>query len=119
MNKFLAQAKPTIDLGATQPGGVGRNTEVSAVIQSIIQIIFVIGALGVLAYFVWGAIDWIFSGGDKEKIASARKKIMTAVIGLALLALTFLFLEILSKIFNFHVFGPFNIKSLDQKDTNI
>ncbi len=40
------------------------------------------GAL--LIYLLWGAFDWINSGGEKEKIAKAQQKITNAVIGIIL-----------------------------------
>src|SRR5690606_12682296 len=59
------------------------------VIRNTIVLLFTVGALAFIIMFVWGAVDWILSGGDKEKIAGARKRIVTAIIGLVLLALTF------------------------------
>ena len=41
-------------------------------------------------YLIWGAIDWITSGGDKAKYESARNKITYALIGLAIMAFVWL-----------------------------
>jgi len=46
----------------------------------------VIGGALALAYMVWGAIDWISSEGDKQKLENAKNKITQALIGLALIA---------------------------------
>jgi hypothetical protein len=43
-----------------------------------------------LTYLIWGAIDWITSAGDQEKLKSARNRITAALIGLALMALVWL-----------------------------
>ena len=43
----------------------------------------------VLAFLVWGAFDWITSGGDKEAVGKARSKIINALVGMAVLAIAF------------------------------
>lgn len=39
-------------------------------------------------YLLWGAVEWITSGGDKQKVESARNKITQAIVGLIVLAAT-------------------------------
>ena len=50
------------------------------------NVLIQVGALAVLLYFLWGAIEWITSAGDKGKLESARNRITQAVIGLIVLA---------------------------------
>ncbi len=38
-----------------------------------------------LLYLLWGAFDWISSGGEKEKITKAQNKITNALIGMTLI----------------------------------
>lgn len=45
-----------------------------------------IGAgLVLLIYLLWGAMDWIMSGGDKEKLSRAQQKLTNALIGIILI----------------------------------
>lgn len=54
-----------------------------------------VAALLLLLYLIWGAIDWISSGGDKSKVEKGREKITQAVIGIIVMASTLaLFLTI-------------------------
>jgi hypothetical protein len=46
---------------------------------------FIVGALIFFFMFVTGAIQWIGSGGDKQKLESARERITSALIGIVLL----------------------------------
>jgi hypothetical protein len=46
----------------------------------------VVAALLLLLYLIWGAIDWITSGGESGKVQKARDKMTQAVIGLIVLA---------------------------------
>lgn len=48
-----------------------------------------VGGIMVLLYFIWGAIDWIISAGDKGKLEAARNKMMHAFIGLLLLVTSY------------------------------
>lgn len=88
MNVKLA-AVETINLGQTKPEnqGIAASTSPSTILTNALSIIFAIGALAVLFFLIWGAFNWITSGGDKEKVAGARKTISNALIGLAILAL--------------------------------
>jgi len=48
--------------------------------------LFIIGSsFFVLLYMLWGAFDWITSGGEKERVEKARNKITYAVIGMVLI----------------------------------
>lgn len=80
-----------ITLGANQKLGVpalyNPNATVGNLVGTGLQIAAIFAGLAVLVFLIWGAFDWITSGGDKEKVAGARRKITNALIGLALLAL--------------------------------
>jgi len=47
-------------------------------------------AILTLAYLIWGAIDWLMSEGEPEKLKSARNKIIHTLAGLALIAIVWL-----------------------------
>jgi hypothetical protein len=49
-----------------------------------IQLFLVFAGLALLIYLLWGAYDWISSGGDKEKLGKARQKITNAILGIIL-----------------------------------
>lgn len=57
---------------------------ISRVIIVGIQLFFFVAAVSVLIYLLWGALDWINSGGDPERISAAQAKMTHAVIGLIL-----------------------------------
>lgn len=61
-----------------------NNIRPSGVVSTIINIF--LGAAGILAFIMllWGGLQWILAGGDKEGTEKARKKITSALIGLAL-----------------------------------
>jgi hypothetical protein len=76
----------------------------SAFVTNLINLIFIVGALVFVFMLVWGAFQWMTSGGEKEKVAEARKRITYAIIGMVLMAVTFLLLSILGKLLHFSFF---------------
>jgi hypothetical protein len=68
-----------------------------------------IGAIMVLVYFAWGALDWITAAGDKGKLETARNKITNSIIGIIILVSSFTLIGFISNLF----FGSdFNILKL-------
>lgn len=51
--------------------------------------VLLVAALLVLVYLLWGALDWITSGGEKDKVAKAQLKITHAVIGILVVVASF------------------------------
>ena len=58
-----------------------------------------LGALAVIVFFLWGAIEWITAGSDSKKTEQAIQRITNAVIGLVILVSSFTILSFISKIF--------------------
>lgn len=63
--------------------GVGGNpqTVISELLGKGLQLIITGASLVMLAFLLWGALDWILSGGEKEKISKAQSKITNAILG--------------------------------------
>lgn len=68
---------------------------------------FTLAGILLIIYFLWGALDLITSGGDKEKVASARSKITHVIIGFMLLIMMFLVLQFIPKFFGLKGFELF------------
>ncbi len=100
------QAQDTINLGNNQPYGIpavnNPNASVGNILGNALKIMLIFGGLAVVAFFAWGAFDWITAGGDKEKIAGARKKMVNSIIGLVLLSLTFFIISLVGDIAGFN-----------------
>lgn len=115
---FITPAFAQIGLNITNQGkkGIPISKEVLSdpdvlfgnVFRNTIALLFTVGALGFIIMFVWGAVDWILSGGDKEKIAGARKRIVTAITGLVLLGLAFAITSVIG-----HLLGIDSLRLLE------
>ncbi len=74
------------------------------------QAIISIGAVMLIIYLVWGAVEWITSAGDSGKVQKARDKMTQAVIGMLVLVGSYVFIQLISTIF----FGEsFNLLQLE------
>ena len=116
----FAFAQP-INVQITQPNANGKPLGVvpnpdllGKVLNNAFTIIFIAAALLVLFFLVIGAFKWITSGGDKEKIDGARKTITNALVGLAILALSFLIIAVLGRILGINILGSLQIPTLSQ-----
>lgn len=109
----------TIPVTVTQKQGQGIQAQgasaegmVQIILLNVISLFFAVGGIGVVIYFIWGAVDWIMAGGDKEKISNARKKMTNAIIGLILLALSFAIIRTVGSIAGFDPLGNLQIRGL-------
>ncbi len=108
----LAGAEETINLGEAQKQGVPAGTALNTIIKNTITIIFTVAALLVLAFLIFGAIQWITSGGDKEKVKTARGTIVHALIGLVVLALAFFIVRVVGQIVGFDILSGLALPKL-------
>ena len=76
----------------------------SAFLSNLIALFFSIAAIVLIFMLLWGGFDWLTSEGDKEKVASARNKIMNALIGLLLFTVAFAIFQVLGTFTGFKFF---------------
>ena len=74
------------------PSGAGG---LSNLLSNIIVVFYTFAAITLVFMIIWGAFDWITSGGEKEKIDAARNKIVNAIIGIIIFAVAFAILQVL------------------------
>lgn len=67
----------------------GFFTNVSDLINGVLRFVIIIAALLTFVYLIWASIDWITSGGESGKVAQARGKITSAIIGLIVVAASY------------------------------
>ena len=78
------------------PGGAAPDDsprQFAITIATLWQTIILVGGLAFLLYFLLGGITWITAGGDKGKIEEARGKITQGLVGLAVLAASYVIIK--------------------------
>ena len=78
-------------------------------IGNVLTVLFAVAILVVLFMLVWGAYEWITSGGDKEAVGKARGRILNALIGLAVLAVAFAIAVVAAQFLGFPNLNQINI----------
>ena len=93
LSSLVAHAQIT---NTAVPGGSSPDAspkQFAITIATLWQTIILVGGLAFLLYFLWGGINWITAGGDKGKLEEARGKITQGLIGLAILAASYVIIK--------------------------
>jgi len=95
--------------------GQGFATSIGSLINGVLSFVMVIAALLVFGFLILGGIEWITSGGDKNKTESARNKITAAIIGLIILAASYAILLIVLNFLGFSSLGDVfeNVRTIE------
>jgi len=78
------------------PGGSNPSNspkQFAVTIATLWQTIILVGGLAFLLYFLLGGVTWITAGGDKGKIEEAKGKITQGLVGLAVLAASYVIIK--------------------------
>lgn len=90
--------KPFTSAGGNGAGGI------SLFLNNLISLIYTGAAIVFVFMILWGAFEWITSGGDKEKVGNAQKRITHAIIGIILFAIAFAILQVIGVFTGFTFF---------------
>lgn len=103
----LAQFKIPTTGGEEQivvPSGIpkqlsgGLNTSGKAFIQTGYQYLFLAAIVLAIIFTIFSGIGFITSGGDSEKLAEARKRLIYSIIGLSIVILAFVIVSAVIKV---------------------
>ncbi len=102
--KNLLAAAP----GITNPaiGDLGKNTGVSffqQLLPTLIGLMLTVGAIVFFFMILFGAIQWILSGGDKASVEAARGRITQALIGIIVLFSVFAIIKLVENFFGISI----------------
>jgi hypothetical protein len=101
MNDLLSLTLPGDENVITPPPGFIAPTGQGGLGEIIQWVLIILGTIGVIAgliFLVLGGIKWITSGGDKEKIESARKTILYSILGIILVVLSTVIMQFVGNI---------------------
>ena len=112
---LFAAATTFAQITITPPRTTGNQqigySDIGAFINAALRLAFVAALVIVLAMMIWGAIQWIMSGGEKEAVGEARQRIIHALIGLAILAVAFAIVNLAGTFLGINILGTLPIPS--------
>ncbi|MBU1322763.1 hypothetical protein KKE48_03090 [Patescibacteria group bacterium] len=81
-------------------------------LPNLLQLALILGAVAAFAFLIWGAIDYIISGGNQERVKTAKTMIGNALAGLAILAAVWVIWRLITYFLGLSptIKGPFDIK---------
>lgn len=100
--EYLALRLPggyTINAPGNLPQGGYGSAKFATIIQTGIIILVAAAVILALLYLIWGGVNWITSGGDKQKLAQAKQKITFSIIGLLVVFFSFFMINFLFRFF--------------------
>lgn len=91
----------TLQQGTNSP--LGSAGFLSVFVPRFIGLLLVFGGLAFFFMFLWGAITWIISGGDKASVENAKGRITNALIGLILMVGVFAIAKLIESFFGIDI----------------
>ena len=102
LSSFISASTTLADQIDIPKPAVGYSS-LSSFVTNIMTLAFGLAILIVLVMLIWGAFEWITSGGDKETVGKARGRIVNALIGLAVLAVAFALAKLAGQFLGFDI----------------
>lgn len=84
-------------------GGISKLSEIISAALTLLLIFVIVLALFVIIY---SGIQWIISGGDKQKVEQARGRLTFAIIGLLVAFFSFLIVNFIGNLFGLTLIRP-------------
>ncbi len=103
-DSIFGKIEPPQSLKALFAPGVTPDQAITEVLSKVIELIYIVAGIIFVLYILWGAIEFIYSEGQKEQVAEARRRIIYAIIGIVILSIAFVVLRVLGQITGFKFF---------------
>jgi hypothetical protein len=83
------KALPDLLGGCNGQGQEQGPVAIGNLLAGIVSMVMILGFFLTFAYLLTGAVSWITSNGEKGQLEAARNKITHGIIGLTILAVTY------------------------------
>jgi len=100
-NPVLPKSEGTYTGVESSPSG-----PLGALIGRLWWTVVIVGGLTLLIFLIWGGIDFLTSEGDQEKYKNAKNKMTHALMGMAILAASFVIVQFISTVFKIEILKP-------------
>ncbi len=103
MNTLLAQIRnpvlPPIIGGGNNPNPNSGGAAIGKLIGNLVGALFIAGFLLTFMELLLGGIAWVTAGGDKQKLQTARDRIINAIMGVIIVAASYAIMSLVARFF--------------------
>lgn len=100
LDKVFGRIQPPAGADQLGIGSIG----ISKFLNNLITLIYTISTVAFVLLIIWSGFEWLTSGGDKEKVASAQKRLTYAFIGIGVEAIAFALINVFGTFTGFKFF---------------
>lgn len=86
----------------------GAISRFNNIISLVLAVLTVSAGLWFIFQVFGGALAWLGSGGEKQALQNAQKRISNAIVGLLVVVLSYALISIIGRIFGLDILQPFN-----------
>ena len=113
MNKLALITNPALDPSIAGTGADAA-TSFGNLISTVIGGIIFAALLASIIFFLMGGFMWITAGGDKQRLETARDRIVNAIIGLIVTGSAWAITGFVANLFGFGDFPTLSLPTLGQ-----
>lgn len=81
------------------PANLPQPDTAGKILSNALSIFITVGIIASILSIIWAGIQWITSGGDKQKLASAKARITWSIVGLIIMFVSFLIINMFGHFF--------------------
>jgi len=82
---------------------------ITSIVSGAIRLVLILASLIFFFMLVWGGIQWMVSGGDKNAAEAARSKITNALIGLVIVFSAWAIMALIKNLFGVDIMSGLEI----------
>ena len=101
MPQFINKAIPALSAPGTDLG-----IAFAKYIAIIWKVLVIVGGLMVFLQLVWGALNWILSGSNPERLKKAKDQMFNGIFGLVILILSYVIIKLISALTGLEILKP-------------
>ncbi len=81
------------------PNAAIKDPSLAGILSAILSLVFSIAGILLFVFLLWGVVQYILAGGQKERMAKAKARITYALIGFVVVVIAFSLSNFLQSIF--------------------
>ncbi len=101
----MATGQLTVPIGDKLKPLMPINNTLGDFVSNSVSAVILFAGLATFLYLIYGGVQWLNSGGSKEKIEEARGRITNALVGLAIVASAWAIYRLVDYFFGIGIVG--------------